>query len=168
LRWLEFGGWTALGFAGLELLSYGLHRWVFHGPLWKVHRTHHVRRHGAFEWNDLFSFGFALLAIGLLVAGLGDPVGSRAFPLGLGITLYGFAYFVIHDLYVHRRYLPFDSQNRLFRLLRRAHRRHHQSGEKPGQEPFGLFLFSYPEFLRTPGRGKLRAEPAKDEGSLVP
>jgi beta-carotene 3-hydroxylase len=150
---LVFLGWTAVGFVGLELVSYALHRWVFHGALWRVHRTHHTARHGLFEWNDLFSLAFALGAIVLLIAGLGDPLGSVSFPIGLGITLYGLCYFVVHDLYTHRRYLPFSSNSRVLQVLKRAHLRHHQSAEKPGQEPFGLFLFAYSEFMQPPAKG---------------
>jgi beta-carotene 3-hydroxylase len=149
---LVFSFWTAAGFVGLELVSYVLHRWVFHGLLWRVHRTHHTARHGLFEWNDLFSVAFASAAIALLILGLGDPLGSIAFPTGLGITLYGLCYFVVHDLYTHKRYLPFSSENRVLQVLKRAHLRHHQSAEKPGREPFGLFLFAYGKFIQPPAK----------------
>jgi beta-carotene 3-hydroxylase len=138
---LQFVGWMFVGFWGLELLSYALHRWVFHGLLWRVHRTHHVARHGPFELNDLFSVFFAFASIGLLIAGLHDPFGSPAFGIGAGFTVYGVLYFLIHDLFTHRRYLPFQSRSPMLRLLKQAHLRHHHSAEKPGQEPFGLFLF---------------------------
>ena len=139
---LQFVGWMLLGFWGLEVVSYALHRWLFHGLLWRVHRTHHVARHGPFELNDLFSVFFALASIGLLIAGLHDPLRSPAFGIGAGFTVYGLLYFMIHDLFTHRRYLPFDSRSPVLRLLKRAHLRHHHSAEKLGQEPFGLFLFN--------------------------
>lgn len=125
----------------MEIASYALHRWLFHGVLWRVHRTHHVARHGPFELNDLFSLFFAAASIALLIVGLSDPLHSPAFGIGVGFTAYGFLYFVIHDLFTHRRYLRFESKNPILRLLKRAHLRHHHSAEKLGQEPFGLFLF---------------------------
>ena len=143
---LQFFGWILAGFWGLELLSYALHRWVFHGMLWRIHRTHHVARHAPFELNDLFSVGFAAATIALLVVGLGDPLRSPAFGIGVGFTLYGALYFLIHDVFTHRRYLSFRSDNALLRRLKRAHLNHHHSSERLGQEPFGLFLFRYRDF----------------------
>ncbi|MDX1673085.1 MAG: hypothetical protein R3211_12145, partial [Balneolaceae bacterium] len=69
-----------------------------------------------------------------------------SFPLGIGIALYGMLYFIIHDLYAHKRYLPFKSNSRIMRLVRRAHQRHHQSADRQGQEPYGLFLFPYDKY----------------------
>jgi beta-carotene 3-hydroxylase len=157
---LHFLCWTIVGFVGLELLSYALHRWAFHGPLWRVHRTHHVARHGPFELNDFFSLIFALASIGLLIVGLHDPLRSPAFAVGVGFTIYGVLYFVIHDLFTHRRYLPFQSKNPVMRLLKQAHLRHHHSAEQRGQEPFGLFLFD-PRLLRRPTRSVDRSPPSE-------
>ncbi len=150
---LLFIGLVAAGLALTEGTAYLLHRFVFHGLLWKIHRTHHRRehRHGPFELNDLFSVGFAALSMGLLWAGRHDPLASTAFPLGVGIALYGAVYFVLHDLYTHRRFLPFKTKSRLAQTIRRAHQRHHQSAEKDGNEPYGLLLFPYRKF-ETPWR----------------
>ena len=71
---------------------------------------------------------------------------SIAFPIGFGIALYGVFYFIIHDLFTHRRFLPFKSKNKLFLTVRAAHQRHHQTAEKKGIEPFGLFVFDYGKF----------------------
>jgi beta-carotene 3-hydroxylase len=143
---LQFMGWVAFGFVGLEVLSYALHRWVFHGVLWRIHRTHHGVRHGSFELNDLFAIGFAAASIALIVVGLADPLRSPAFGVGVGFTLYGAVYFVVHDLFTHRRYLKFRSDNRLLRLLKRAHLKHHRSTSQDGSEPFGLFLVRRGDF----------------------
>ncbi len=155
---LRFAAWLAAGFGGLEIFSYALHRWVFHGWLWRVHRTHHVARHGRFELNDLFSVGFGGAAVLLLLAGFRDPLGPPWFALGAGITLYGAVYFVVHDVFTHRRYAAFATENRLLNALRRAHLRHHQSAERPGQEPYGLFLVPYRRHWDAPER-RAAAEP---------
>ncbi len=137
---------TILGFAGTEAFSYIVHRWLFHGILWKLHRTHHLPRKGSFELNDLFSVIFASVSIILMVVSTSPLLESTTFPVGLGIAVYGFLYFIIHDLFTHRRFLPFGSRNRVMLWIRRAHQSHHQSVEKAGREPFGLFLFDYPRF----------------------
>lgn len=156
-----FLGLVVSAFVGMELLSYALHRWVFHGILWKIHVTHHTKRHGTFEANDAFSFFFTALAIVLLIVGLGDPLYSVAFPVGLGMTLYGLLYFFVHDMVTHKRFRPTSSRVDWIDLVRRAHLRHHQSIAKDGQEPFGLFLFRYGDF-REPTKGK--ACPSKADG----
>ena len=142
---LRFCLLAAAGFVGLEVLSYIVHRYVFHGLLWQIHQTHHRpdRRHGPFELNDLFSIGFAALSMALMWLGRVDPVGSIVFPLGLGVAVYGVLYFILHDLYTHRRFWPFKTRSRTAQTIRRAHQRHHQSIDKDGQEPYGLFLFPY-------------------------
>lgn len=134
---------TILGFAGMEIFSYLVHRFLFHGILWKIHVSHHKAHHGFFEPNDVFSLFFALVAVGLMVFG-----NWNAFAVGLGITVYGFIYFITHDLFTHRRFLPFNSDNRILRLIRAAHQRHHQTAEKHGFEPYGLFLFDFPRFWK--------------------
>ena len=128
----------------MEIASYVLHRFLFHGLLWRLHQTHHRadgHAHGPFELNDLFSIGFAVLSMGLMWLGREDPVASSTFPLGLGIAVYGVLYFILHDLYTHRRFMPFKTRNPAAQAVKRAHGRHHQSLSKEGQEPYGLFLF---------------------------
>jgi beta-carotene 3-hydroxylase len=143
---LTFGFWLLVGFAGMEVVSYIVHRYVFHSLLWQIHKTHHTATHGMFEANDLFSVFFAGVSIVMMYAGAGQPLQSTLFASGLGIALYGILYFIIHDLFAHKRFMPFKSDNRMMRLIRRAHQRHHQSVDKPGQEPYGLFLFPYDKY----------------------
>lgn len=148
---LKFIGVVLLGFAGMEIVSYLVHRFIFHGLLWEIHKSHHEAHHGLFELNDLFSLFFAAVSIGLIYLGLEDPIGSVPFALGTGIAVYGILYFIIHDLFAHKRFMPFKSDSKIMRLIRRAHQNHHQSVGKEGQEPYGLFLFpydNYPEYER--------------------
>lgn len=143
---LVFILFTLLGFAGMEVISYLVHRFVFHGLFWEIHKTHHEAHHGLFELNDLFSIFFAGVSIGLMYLGSADPLASVNFALGTGIAIYGILYFVIHDLFAHKRFLPFSSDSKIMKLIRRAHQRHHQTVDKKGQEPYGLFLFPYDEY----------------------
>ncbi len=140
--------YIALGFVGMEILSYVVHRYLFHGWLWKIHKTHHEASHGIFQWNDLFSLFFAGMAIFLIIRGADQPWTDPGFGIGVGITIYGILYFIIHDLFTHRRFLPFSSDNRVMRLIRRAHQRHHQTIDHGGHEPYGLFLFPYSKYQK--------------------
>jgi beta-carotene 3-hydroxylase len=156
--WAIFTGWVVAAFIGMEIFSYVLHRWVFHGILWKIHLTHHTKRHGLFEANDFFSLFFTGLAIVLLAVGVFDPLGSPAFPLGLGMTIYGLLYFVVHDLMTHRRFFPMSAPAGWMDAVRRAHLAHHQSIDKEGREPFGLFLFPYRKYAEPKARRKKTSE----------
>jgi beta-carotene 3-hydroxylase len=148
---------TILGFVGLEVFSYIVHRWFFHGLLWRVHVTHHTPRKGWFELNDVFSIVFGSTSMICLMSG-----NWFAFPIGLGIAIYGFVYFIAHDLFTHRRFIPFGSKNKILLTIRAAHQRHHQSSEKSGLEPFGLFLFNYGEFWRKISNRKVLTQSRQD------
>ena len=147
----------ALGFCGMELFSYCAHRWLFHGPLWAIHRTHHLPRRGALEANDLFSLSFSALATAGMIAGARLGPGSALLGASIGVTLYGVLYFALHDLATHRRLWPFEPPFGWMVALRRAHRRHHQTVTKEGQEPFGFLA---------PGIGPRQGQ-ARSEGSGV-
>ncbi|HUF04617.1 MAG TPA: sterol desaturase family protein [Aridibacter sp.] len=145
---MQFALLTFLGFAGVEAFSYIVHRWLFHGIFWKIHRTHHYPRKGAFEPNDLFSAGFGAISVLLIVFAEHPLAESFAFPVGLGIAIYGVLFFIVHDLFTHRRFLPFASRNGILLSIRGAHQSHHQTVEKDGQEPFGLFVYDYRRFSK--------------------
>lgn len=145
---LSFLGFVVLGFAGMEIISYLVHRFIFHGLLWQIHRSHHEPRHGLFEMNDIFSLFFAGVSVYLMYRGIQAPLESVSFAIGTGIAVYGVLYFVIHDLFAHKRFMPFKSDSKIMRLIRYAHQRHHQSVDKEGQEPYGLFLFPYDKYKK--------------------
>ena len=140
---MQFVALTIFGFAGMEIFSYLVHRFLFHGVLWRIHQTHHQSNKFFLELNDVFSLIFAILSIGLMIS-----QNRVAFPIGLGIALYGLVYFITHDFFTHRRFLPFKSTNKILLAVRAAHQRHHQTTDKSGIEPFGLFVFDYAKFGR--------------------
>ncbi len=139
---------TIFGFLATELFSYFVHRFVFHGVLWRVHQTHHHARHGKIELNDIFSLIFAAISMSLMICAESPFAASSAFPFGLGIALYGLLYFIIHDIFTHRRFFSLNTKNKILLTVRAAHQRHHQSAEKDGLEPFGLFLFDFQRFKK--------------------
>lgn len=146
MDFLYLSGFIILGFTGMEVVSYCMHRWLFHGLLWKIHESHHKPDHGLFELNDVFSLIFASLSIWLMVLGADTMFVTPYFGIGAGVAIYGLLYFIIHDFFAHRRFIPFSSDNKLMKLIRRAHQRHHQDVGKKGNEPYGLFLFPYDKY----------------------
>lgn len=126
--------------ATMELLSWAMHKYLFHGPLWFIHKTHHQQRHGWFELNDLFSIGFAALSLWLMW--IGHTMLDYRFWIGTGISIYGIIYFVFHDWFIHNRFKAFKSNNRYLLGIRRAHKIHHKSTEKNPSEEFGLLVAS--------------------------
>lgn len=126
-------------FVMMEGAAWFTHKYIMHGFLWRWHKDHHQKTHGFFEWNDLFAVIFAAIAISLCVAGL--PQADWKFWMGAGITAYGIAYFLVHDVFVHKRINIFGKPTkRYFKALRRAHHIHHSTVTKEGAESFG-FLF---------------------------
>ncbi len=137
-------GWFALFIAALltmELVAYVSHRYLMHGPLWFLHRSHHVVHTARFEWNDLFGMMFALPAIACIWAATsGGP--WMLLPIGLGMTAYGFIYFVFHDVVVHRRFrLRQVPRSRYLRRIIKAHLIHHRTHHRQGAQSFG-FLYA--------------------------
>lgn len=126
--------------AGMEAFSWFIHKYLFHGPLWFIHKSHHQQRHGWFEFNDVFSLLFASLSLYLMWEGRLDL--NYKFWIGLGISLYGIIYFIFHDWFIHNRIKSFKTGNRYLLGIRRAHKIHHKSTEKNPSEEFGLLLAS--------------------------
>ncbi|GGI27937.1 hypothetical protein GCM10008119_30150 [Pedobacter mendelii] len=62
------------------------------------------------------------------------------FSVGLGISLYGMIYFVVHDWFVHRRFKAFKSNNSYLRAVRKAHKIHHKNMGKKNGKAFGLLF----------------------------
>ena len=135
-----------LTIAMMEVFSWAMHKYLFHGPLWFIHKTHHQQRHGWFELNDLFSIGFAALALGLMWIGHAGP--DYRFWIGAGISTYGVIYFIFHDWFIHNRLKAFKTGNRYLMGIRRAHKIHHKSTEKNPSEEFGLLVVGKKWFKR--------------------
>lgn len=93
------------------------------------------------ERNDLFFVIFAIPAIILLYKGVNQNL-NYLFYTGLGITIYGIAYFLVHDIFIHQRSKIFsNTKNPYLLAIRRAHKQHHKHlGRKHG-ECFGFCGF---------------------------
>lgn len=103
-----------------------------------MHKTHHQKSDSFFEWNDLFAILFAGISIYLMFIDR-ENFGSRFF-IGVGITLYGLIYFIVHDWFVHRRITTFKSNNTYLQAVRKAHKIHHKNRGKANGKAFGLLF----------------------------
>ena len=129
---------TLFTIAAMECLSWFIHKYLFHGPLWFIHKTHHQQRKGWLELNDVFSSLFAALSLWLMW--LGHLNFDISFWIGLGISLYGVIYFIFHDWFIHNRIKAFKTSNPYLLRIRRAHKIHHKSTQKEPSEEFGLLF----------------------------
>jgi beta-carotene 3-hydroxylase len=127
------------GFTIMEGVAWFTHKYIMHGFLWSWHKSHHEPRHGMFEKNDLFALVFGSIAAILIIIGSHNL--DWKFFLGIGISIYGLAYFLVHDVFVHQRIKLFrNTKSTYFSAMRFAHKIHHKTTGKHGAEAFG-FLF---------------------------
>lgn len=135
-----------ISFLFMEFVAWSNHKYVMHGFMWKFHRDHHagvttgIRK--VFEKNDIFFLIYAIPAIILIISGL---MTGSAYPvaIGAGITLYGFTYFMIHDVVYHQRLTLFtNTRNKYLLAIKRAHDAHHRPKTPDDFDNFGLLLFS--------------------------
>lgn len=128
-----------LGFAAMEFSGWFIHKYIMHGPLWRIHKTHHQPSKSFFELNDLFSLLFGSIAILLIFLGVSEL--DYRFWMGVGISLYGISYFFIHDVLVHRRIKWFERpKNNFLKGIFKAHQAHHATNKKNDAVSFGLFV----------------------------
>lgn len=139
---------TIATFLLMEAATWIIHKYVMHGFLWYLHKDHHDHSNeGALEKNDYFFVIFALPTITLMYFGA-EKGFDYSFFIGLGIMLYGMAYFFVHDIFIHQRLKVFKrTQNPYFLALRRAHKQHHKHLGKENGECFG-FLYVPLKYFR--------------------
>ncbi len=123
----------------MEGVAWMTHKYIMHGLLWRLHKDHHKKESsGFFEHNDFFFLIFALPGIAGIFLGIGQDY-NFLFWIGLGITFYGFTYFLVHDVFIHQRFkLLRNANNKYFKAIRRAHKVHHKHLDKYEGECFGM------------------------------
>jgi len=109
----------------MELGARFVHRDLWHTErLWFVHASHHglqttvgsrpgasgekLLKKGVFEANDLFAITFAAMSVPVFAVAAEPPstlLKNLSFGLAFGVTLYGFAYFLGHDLVAHGKFV---------------------------------------------------------------
>ena len=96
-------------------------------------------------FNLGFFFFYAFLSFSFVVLwGEGFWLGL---PIAIGIGLYGLAYFIVHDVFIHQRFKMFRNiDNKYARGVRRAHKIHHKNINKEGGECFGMLIVPFKYF----------------------
>lgn len=124
----------------MEFMAWAMHKYVMHGIGWYFHRDHHQHTPGFFEKNDVFFLIFAIPSWLFIMFGMMNGNDWRVF-VGLGVALYGLAYFLVHDVFIHQRFSWLKrTDNIYFRAIRKAHKVHHKQLGKAQGECFGMLL----------------------------
>ncbi|MFN4299228.1 MAG: carotene hydroxylase [Thermaurantimonas sp.] len=134
-------------FVAMEYVAWAAHKYLMHGPLWVLHRDHHIKEPGFFEKNDAFFLIFAIPSWLCIMLGLMYS-NNWSVSIGAGIALYGIAYFIVHEVYIHQRFKWLKpSKNLYFAAILRAHKMHHKHLVKNPGESYGM-LFIHPKYIR--------------------
>ncbi|MCE2928166.1 MAG: hypothetical protein LW817_00870, partial [Candidatus Caenarcaniphilales bacterium] len=96
-----------LSFCAMEFAANFTHRYIMHGFMWFFHEDHHRPHKGFFEKNDIFFLIFAVPSACFIYFGLSRYFYALA-AVGFGILLYGIAYFLVHEVLIHRRFTWLD------------------------------------------------------------
>ncbi len=129
---------------GMEFVAWAAHKYLMHGWLWIWHEDHHkphFEKEGFFEKNDLFFLVFAIPSMFSYIIGSTYAEVGWLFYVGVGISIYGLIYFLIHDVYIHQRFQWFRQlDSKYSRAILRAHGAHHAKTQKEDGESFGLLI----------------------------
>ncbi|MFN0026110.1 MAG: beta-carotene hydroxylase [Acidimicrobiales bacterium] len=119
----------------MEPVASVVHRFFGHGPGWGLHEEHHQPTR-ALERNDLIPLAGAAVAMAAFAVGTASPRHRWLVPVASGVTVYGFLYGLVHDVYIHRRLPILPRRVRVLEPWRRAHLEHHRTEAAP----FGVLL----------------------------
>ena len=128
-------------FLFMEFVAWFLHKYIMHGFGWFLHEDHHRASKGKFEKNDIFGLFFSLLSFSLILTGHLGGYDIR-FPIGIGVALYGIGYFMVHDIFFHRRIkIKHRPKSNYMKRVLNAHTVHHQKSKPHKGVCFG-FLYA--------------------------
>lgn len=131
----------------MEFVAWALHKFVMHGFLWHLHEDHHVKEPGFFEKNDAFFLVFAIPSFLFFLFGTIYTL-PILISVAAGVTLYGLAYFLVHEVFIHQRFKWFRNSNNIyFRSVLLAHKMHHKHLGKHEGESFGMLII-HPKYYR--------------------
>lgn len=143
-------GTVVISVLAMEFVAWFAHKYIMHGLLWNWHEDHHDPMHktGFFEKNDRFFLVFAVPSAMCYMLGSFYPHLHLLLFVGIGISIYGLIYFLIHDVYIHQRFNWFKQlDNKYSRAILRAHGAHHAIQTKHGCESFGLLIVN-PKYFK--------------------
>jgi beta-carotene 3-hydroxylase len=114
-----------LSFVSMEGVAWLLHKYVMHGFLWSVHKDHHIPHNKKFERNDFFALVFGIPSWLFMQFGIMAGCDWRLYA-GIGVTLYGLCYVLVHEGLIHGRIKIFRNvRNYRLLALRNGHKAHH-------------------------------------------
>lgn len=128
----------------MECVAWFTHKYIMHGILWRLHKDHHLKEEDSFfEKNDYFFLIFAIPAMSLFIIGGIIHLPSLLW-IATGITFYGSAYFLVHDVFIHQRFKWFrNTKNPYLLAIRKAHKMHHKHLDKNDGECFGMLFVPF-------------------------
>ncbi|MEO6329317.1 MAG: beta-carotene hydroxylase [Ginsengibacter sp.] len=127
-------------FLVMEGITWLTHKYIMHGFLWYLHEDHHKKSPGIFEKNDAFFLIFSIPSILCIAFGVTQNLYWLA-AIGFGIMLYGFSYFIVHDVIIHQRIKLFTRSDITYiKAIRWAHKMHHKHLDKHDGESFGMLI----------------------------
>jgi len=131
----------------MEFNAWFTHKYIMHGFLWNLHKDHHKKDHDSwFERNDAFFIFYAIVSMVCFYLWSYETI-WYCLPIGLGILVYGAAYFIVHDIFIHQRFKWLRNiDNKYARGLRRAHKIHHKHLGKDKGENFGMLIVPFKYF----------------------
>lgn len=128
-------------FAAMEGVAWFLHKFVMHGVGWYLHEDHHRFTGKRFQKNDVFGVFFGIMSFTFILTGILSGFDVK-FALGIGIALYGMGYFLVHDVFFHRRIrIKHRPKSRYMKRVLNAHAAHHQKSTAHSGVNFG-FLYA--------------------------
>jgi beta-carotene 3-hydroxylase len=136
----------------MEFVAWFTHKYIMHGFLWNLHEDHHVQTPGFFQKNDSFFLIFAVPSWLFIMFGAMDGFDFKIW-IGFGILLYGIAYFLFHEVLIHKRLKKLrkvlfgNVENKYLKAVLKAHHAHHKHITKEDGESFGMLII-HPKYWR--------------------
>jgi beta-carotene 3-hydroxylase len=128
-------------FVLMEGVAWFLHKYVMHGFGWFIHKDHHYPRKGRFEKNDLFGVIFAIISFLFILTGILSGFDIKL-GVGIGIMFYGIGYFLVHDVFFHKRVkIGYHPKGKYIKRILNAHGIHHAKSTPRTGVNFG-FLYA--------------------------
>ena len=128
-------------FLFMEIVAWLLHKYVMHGFGWYLHEDHHRSSKGRFEKNDVFGLFFSIFSFLFIMTGFFGGFDIR-FPIGVGVAFYGIGYFMVHDIFFHKRInIKYRPKSKYLKRVLNSHAVHHQKSTPHKGICFG-FLYA--------------------------
>ena len=138
--------WVLAAFWSMEFVAWFAHKYVMHTFGWQLHKDHHEPTGHSFQRNDLFALIFAIPSWLCMQAGIMLEEYWLMY-IGIGILLYGMAYFYLHEVIIHDRWkFRGKVKHWYLRALAKAHFAHHKHKEKEHGECFGMLVVPFKYF----------------------